>query len=174
MSDNVGKAAELVRAALKLLEIDTEQPGRRETPERWVKALREMTAGLREEPPELLPLFESHCGMNDIVTVKGIRFNSLCEHHLLPFSGEVDVTYVPTSYVVGLSKIPRTVLHYAKQPQLQEKLGHQIAHRLYHGIKGAQHVQVEIRAVHQCMTCRGVETDAVTHTTTRLGRLHAL
>lgn len=100
---------------------------------------------------------------NDLIIVKDIDFDSICEHHWLPFSGKVTVGYVPRDRVIGLSKIPRVVKYFSKKPQLQEQLTKEIGEYLYKLLE-PNALFVEIEATHQCVKCRGAESDCSTHT----------
>ena len=144
-------------AVVRLLEWIGEDPSReglRDTPRRVVKAFREMTAGLGRDPAEVLgTVFTESC--DEMVVVRGVRFSSMCEHHLLPFTGTATVGYVPDGRVVGLSKIPRLVELFARRPQLQERLTNQVASALMQHVR-PRGVGVVIRAHHSCMGCRGV------------------
>ena len=100
---------------------------------------------------------------SDIVIVKDIDFNSICEHHWLPFSGKVTVGYVPSDRVIGLSKIPRVVKYFSKKPQLQEQLTTEIGEFLLDLLK-PHALFIEVESTHQCVKCRGAESDCVTRT----------
>ena len=101
---------------------------------------------------------------SDMVIVKDIDFNSVCEHHWLPFSGKVTVAYIPNESVIGLSKIPRVVKYFSKQPTLQEKLTKDIADYLNKHIKPYM-IYVMAKSTHSCVKCRGAESDCETVTT---------
>lgn len=158
-------------SVVRLLEWIGEDPkreGLRDTPRRVVKAFREMTAGLYKTPAEVLGTTFSETS-DQMVVVRGIRFSSLCEHHLLPFSGTATVGYIPSGRVVGLSKIPRMVEIFAKRPQVQERLTNQIAAAMMEYLNPAG-VGVVISARHSCMGCRGaVQPDAEMVTSAMLG-----
>lgn len=135
-----------------------EDPGReglRDTPGRVARAFAEMTAGLREDvAPHLGRVFAE--GTDEVVVVRDIDFHSLCEHHLLPFSGRAHVAYLPADgRVVGLSKLARTVEVFARRPQVQERLTAQIADAIA-GHLGAAAVGVLVESEHLCMQVRGV------------------
>ncbi len=100
---------------------------------------------------------------SEMVIVKDIDFNSICEHHWLPFSGKVTVGYVPSSEVIGLSKIPRVVKYFSRKPQLQEKLTKEIGDFLV-DLLNPHALFVEVEATHQCVKCRGAESDCSTKT----------
>jgi GTP cyclohydrolase I len=155
---------------LRCIGEDPSRPGLIDTPRRWVKALREMTSGLTEDAESILGTsFEDECG--DAIWVTGIRFTSLCEHHLLPFSGSCVVAYAPSGRVVGLSKIPRLVSILARRPQLQERLTREVA-TILHRKAGAKGTAVAMRAHHSCMGCRGIrQADAEMVTSHRIGDL---
>lgn len=139
-----------------------------ETGQRWVRALDEMTKGYAENPKEILAK-RFGATYDEMVLLEGIAFNSLCEHHLMPFSGVAHVAYLPKDNVVGLSKLARLVECYAHRFQLQERLTEQIAKALMTELKplGAACI---IRAVHSCMACRGVKKTARMTTSCLLGR----
>ena len=160
-------------AVIRLLQWIGEDPtreGLRDTPKRVTKALREMTAGLRMDPKEALGTVFNESS-DQMVIVKGIRFSSLCEHHMLPFSGIATVGYIPNNKVIGLSKIPRLVGIFAKRPQVQERMTNQIAQTLMQELQPLG-TGVVIRAKHSCMGCRGVvQPDAEMITSSMLGCL---
>jgi len=143
-----------VRVLLECIGEDPTREGLRDTPARVVKALREMTAGLQQDPRDVLgTVFNEHS--DQMVVVRGIRFSSLCEHHLLPFHGTVTVGYIPAGRVIGLSKIPRLVQVFAKRPQVQERMTNQVAQALQDHLQ-CRGVGVVVKAHHACMGCRGV------------------
>lgn len=100
---------------------------------------------------------------SEMVVVKDIPFSSICEHHWLPFSGTVTVGYVPDKTVIGLSKIPRVVKYFSKKPQLQEQLTTEIGEYLFNLLNPVA-LFVECEAKHQCVMCRGAESDCSTVT----------
>jgi GTP cyclohydrolase I len=158
-------------AVVRLLEWIGENPNREglaDTPKRVVKAFREMTAGLGVEPSSVLGTVFNETS-DQMVVVRGIRFSSMCEHHLLPFTGTAAVGYVPDGRVIGLSKIPRLVEVFAKRPQVQERMTNQVADSLMKHLN-PKGVGVIIKAHHSCMGCRGVrQPDAEMITSCVLG-----
>lgn len=155
------RAKQAVRDLLMWVGEDPDRQGLRDTPERVVRALTEMTEGYRANPEWILSkVFEED--HDEMVVVRGIAFTSLCEHHLLPFSGTADVGYIPKiddegrGKVVGLSKIARLVECFARRLTIQERLTKQIASEIEKRL-GAIGVGVVIRASHSCMGCRGVK-----------------
>lgn len=153
-------------AVVRLLSFVGEDPNRDgllNTPTRVVKALREMTAGYQDDPKQILSTtFEQV--FDEMIVLKGIRFHSLCEHHLLPFSGTATVGYLPSDRVVGISKLARLVECFSKRLQIQERLTDQISGAIMEHL-AARGAGVVIRAKHHCMGCRGVkqpDTDMVT------------
>jgi len=133
---------------------DPAREGLRDTPRRVVKSLRELTSGSHEDIAAILgtTFEETH---RRAITVGPIRFSSTCEHHLLPFTGEAWISYLPEGRVVGLSKIPRLVEAVSRRLQLQERFTDQIAGALQEHLK-PRGVAVWVRAHHSCMGCRGV------------------
>jgi GTP cyclohydrolase I len=144
---------------------DPDRPGLLETPSRMSRAFEEFFSGYRQDPAQILAkTFDEIEGYDEMVVLRGIRFESHCEHHLAPIVGRAWVAYVPRGRVVGISKLARVVDAYAKRLQIQEKMTAQIAN----AIETALHpkgVGVIIKATHHCMTTRGVhkpDTDLVT------------
>lgn len=161
-------AEQAVAYLLTLLGEDPEREGLAATPSRVVRAFEEMLAGNDQQPAEILTTtFDEPC--DEIVLVTGIRFTSLCEHHLLPFVGTAAVGYLPDKRVVGLSKLPRLVECFARRLQVQERLTRQIAEAISVHLEPLG-VGVIIRAHHSCMGCRGVrQQDAEMVTSSMLG-----
>ena len=146
-----------VEALLRYLGEDPDREGLRETPHRVVKALRELTAGYRLDPVSILGThFEEES--DGLVVVKDIPFDSLCEHHILPFHGTVSIGYVPAGRVVGLSKLPRVVECFARRLQVQERMTRQNADAIMdHPTLKPEGVAVVVRGRHSCMAMRGVQ-----------------
>jgi GTP cyclohydrolase I len=144
---------------------DPDRPGLVETPARVARAFEEYFAGYAQDPELLLQkTFEEIAGYDEMVVLRGIDFESHCEHHLAPIIGRAWVAYVPRGRVVGISKLARVVETYAKRLQIQEKMTAQIADTIERVLKPAG-VGVIIKATHHCMTTRGVHkpgTDLVT------------
>lgn len=155
-SVDLPRAERAVRELLVALGEDPEREGLLDTPRRVARAYAEMFAGLREEPGvHLARQFSQEHAADDVVMLRGIEFSSVCEHHLLPFTGRAHVAYVPAhGTVTGLSKLARTVDVYARRPQMQERLTTQIADALVEHLdpKG---VAVVIEAEHTCLRLRG-------------------
>lgn len=150
------------------LGMDIKREGLVDTPKRMAKALAEMTEGYRIDEKEILDrtFEEDH---DEIVIVKNISITSLCEHHLLPFTGVAHVAYIPDGKVLGLSKIVRLLRVYSKRLQLQERLTSQVADTLMASLK-PKGVGVIIQAQHLCMGVRGVkDMDAATVTSAMRG-----
>lgn len=120
-----------------------------------------------EELNSRMKLFPNNYG-NDIIVIKDIEFDSVCEHHWLPFSGKVSVGYVPNKKVIGLSKVPRVVKYFSKKPQLQEQLTQEIGNYLFQLLEPYA-LYVIVEATHQCVKCRGAESDCSTVTSYRCG-----
>jgi GTP cyclohydrolase I len=129
----------------------------RDTPTRMLRALEDMTSGYEQDPREILRTdFESE-GYDQVIVVRGIPFASLCEHHVLPFTGTADVAYLPGDRIVGLSKIPRLVECFARRLQVQERLTRDIAGALQEHLD-PRGVMVVLRGTHSCMALRGVRS----------------
>lgn len=158
-----------VREILSAVGEDPEREGLKETPARVARALAEMLGGLREDAATHLGrVFAHDTSADDLVVVRGVEFASMCEHHLLPFTGTAHVAYLPDGgRVVGLSKIARTVDVFARRPQLQERLTAQIADAITLHL-GARAVAVAVRAEHACMRIRGARKQQAEMLTTAL------
>lgn len=148
--------AELVEALLVELGEDPRRAGLEATPERVARALRELTDGYGAKPEEVIADAVFDQDYDEMVVVKDISFFSLCEHHMLPFFGQVHVGYVPDGKVVGLSKIPRLVEVFSRRLQIQEQMTRQIAEAL-NDVVLPHGVGVVAEARHLCMEMRGVE-----------------
>jgi len=148
------KAERAVCDLLRALGVDPDTDGMRDTPARVARMYRELFSGLRQDPADLLGrTFD--VAYDEIVILRDIRFASMCEHHLLPFTGRAHVAYLPGERVVGLSKLARTVEAFARRPQIQERLTCQIADALMEHL-AARGALVVIDAEHLCMKIRGV------------------
>ncbi|WP_428304485.1 GTP cyclohydrolase I FolE [Lacipirellula sp.] len=143
-----------VREILFAVGEDPDREGLRETPARVARMYRELFSGLHTDPRIHLQKFFTE-KYDEMVLVKDISFNSMCEHHMLPFIGKAHIGYVPNGKVVGLSKLARVVEEISHRPQVQERMTEQIANLLVEelGVKG---VAVVIEAAHSCMSIRGV------------------
>ncbi len=126
------------------------------TPERFGKAMGFLLSGYESSPADVVGEGIFKAESSGVVSVNKIEFYSLCEHHMLPFWGEVSVAYYPTSKIIGLSKIPRLVDLFSRRLQVQEHLTHQVAQAL-HSLLQPRAVVVRISGKHLCMMMRGVE-----------------
>ena len=162
---NSADAERAFRDILRWIGEDPERDGLRETPARLVRAFEEYFSGYRQDPEHILGrTFEETDGYDEMVVLRGIPFESHCEHHVAPIIGRAWVAYVPGRRVVGISKLARVVQAYAKRLQIQERLTAQIANATNDVLK-PQGVAVLIKATHHCMSSRGVHlhgTDLVT------------
>jgi len=149
--------AELVESLLVELGEDPTRQGLKATPDRVSRALRELTDGYDVKPEEVIADAVFDQSYDEMVVVKDIPFYSLCEHHMLPFFGQVHVGYLPRGKVIGLSKIPRLVEVFSHRLQIQEQLTREIAEAL-NGALGPKGVGVVVEGRHLCMEMRGVET----------------
>ncbi len=143
-----------VREILAAVGEDPDREGLRETPARVARMYAELFSGLHDDPRHHLQKFFTE-KYDEVVLVKDISFNSMCEHHMLPFIGTAHVGYLPNGRVVGLSKIARVIEVVSKRPQVQERMTETIADLLVEELQ-AKGVAVVIEASHSCMTIRGV------------------
>ncbi len=161
-------AEEAVRTLIRWAGDDPTREGLLGTPDRVVRAWEEFFRGYNENPTEILArTFEEIEGYDEMVMLKDIRFESHCEHHLLPIIGKAHVAYLPDCRVVGISKLARLVDAYAKRMQIQEKMTAQIAAAI-EDVLQPKGVAVVIEAAHQCMTTRGVHKPGTTMVTSRM------
>lgn len=165
---------EAIRTIISWVGDDPLRQGLMETPARVVRAYDEAFSGYQQDPISMLQkTFDEIEGYDEMIVLRGIRFESHCEHHLAPIIGRAWVAYVPRGRVVGISKLARVVDAYAKRLQIQEKMTAQIANAISRALdpKG---VGVLIKATHHCMTTRGIKTpDADLVTSHMLGCLRA-
>lgn len=144
-----------VREILSAIGEDPDREGLQQTPARVARAYAELFAGLREDPRHHLDATFDE-GHKEMVILRDIPFASLCEHHLLPFTGVAHVGYIPQGRIVGLSKLARLVEGYARRPQVQERLTSEVADAIMEVLR-PDGCGVVVEAVHTCMTIRGVE-----------------
>ena len=160
------QAEEAVRTLLRWSGDDPTREGLLDTPERVVKAYREWFGGYAVDPGEYLQrTFEEVAGYDEMVVLRGIDFESHCEHHLAPIIGRAHVGYLPTDRVVGISKLARVVETFAKRLQVQEKLTAQIAQCIQDNLHPAG---VAVDPSHECMTTRGVHKRGVSMVTSQM------
>ena len=163
------RAAEAaVQTLLRWAGEDPQREGLRDTPKRVVNAYRDWFSGYHIDPADYLRrTFEEVGGYDEMVVLRDIEFESHCEHHMAPIIGRVHVGYLPTSKVVGISKLARVVEGYARRFQVQEKLTAQIAECITEVLK-PRGAGVVVDAVHLCMTTRGVHKRGVSMVTSRM------
>ncbi|MFT4554707.1 MAG: GTP cyclohydrolase I [Planctomycetaceae bacterium] len=143
-----------VREILEAVGEDPDRDGLLETPARVARMYAELFGGLHLDPGRhLKKVFQET--YDEMVLVRDISFNSMCEHHMLPFMGVAHVGYVPNGKVAGLSKLARVVEEVSKRPQVQERMTHQIADLMSTELD-AKGVIVVLEATHSCMTIRGI------------------
>ena len=143
-----------VREILAAVGEDPDREGLRETPARVARMYRELFSGLHSDPRVHLKKFFTE-KYDEMVLVKDIAFNSMCEHHMLPFIGKAHIGYIPSGKVVGLSKLARVVEEVSHRPQVQERMTEEIANLLIDELQ-VKGVAVVIEASHSCMAIRGV------------------
>lgn len=159
-----------IRQILEYMGEDPEREGLLKTPERVARAFEYMTKGYDQDPKEVInqAMFTEE-DYQEMVVVRDIDFYSMCEHHILPFSGRAHVAYIPRHHIVGLSKIPRLVEVFSRRLQVQERLTTQIANTIMEELNPLG-VGVIIRAEHLCMRMRGVEKqNSIVTTSAMLG-----
>ncbi len=166
---DLARIARAVREILAAVGEDPDREGLADTPARVARSYAELFAGLRDSAERHLSrVFEHAAPGDDLVVVRDIDFQSMCEHHLLPFRGKAHVAYLPSNgKVVGLSKIARTIDVFARRPQLQERLTANVADAIADHL-GARGVAVVMTAEHLCMQLRGARKQQADMVTTAL------
>jgi GTP cyclohydrolase I len=164
------EAREAVRTLIRWAGDDPSREGLMDTPQRVIDAYREFYAGYDEDPDAILAkTFEEVAGYDDIVLLRNMRFESHCEHHMVPIIGVAHIAYLPDKKVVGISKIARLLDVFAKRLQTQELMTQQIADVIERVLE-PRGVAIIIDANHECMSTRGVhKTDSSTLTTQMRG-----
>lgn len=161
-------AEEAVRTLIQWAGDDPNREGLLDTPARVVRAYEEFFAGYLEDPVQILSrTFSEVEGYDEMIVMQDIRFESHCEHHMVPVIGKAHVAYLPDRRVVGISKLARLVDIYARRLQIQEKMTVQIADTLNEVLQ-PKGVAVVIEAAHQCMTTRGVHKPGARLVTSRM------
>lgn len=145
---------EAVRTILAAVGEDPDRPGLADTPRRVAKMYAEMFEGLRVDPARHLHVTFPET-YDELVLVRDISFNSMCEHHLLPFNGVAHVAYLPNGRVTGLSKLARVVDEVARRPQVQERMTQTIADLIESELQTSG-TAVVVEAEHSCMSIRGI------------------
>lgn len=145
-----------IKAILELINEDPDREGLVDTPKRVAKMYKEIFSGYAIQDPKALLATTFNEDHKELVIVTNIPFYSHCEHHMVPFFGQVHIGYVPNGKVVGISKMARLVECFARRLQIQERMVTQIADTIDEALKPLG-VGVVIEAVHMCMTMRGVQ-----------------
>ncbi|HET9628314.1 MAG TPA: GTP cyclohydrolase I FolE [Novosphingobium sp.] len=159
---------EAIRTLIRWSGDDPSREGLIDTPRRVARAWREYCQGYGEDPAvHLSRIFEEVGGYNEVVLLKGIPFQSHCEHHMAPIIGTAAIAYLPRNHVVGISKLARVLHGFARRLQIQERLTAEVAQCIWDNLKPLG-VAVVIEASHACMTARGVRTPGVNMVTSRM------
>ena len=162
------QAEDAVRTLLRWSGEDPSREGLLETPKRVVEAYKDWFSGYAIDPRAYLRrTFEEMAGYDEMVVLRDIEFESHCEHHMAPIIGRAHVGYLPTSKVVGISKLARVVDVFARRFQVQEKMTAEIA-RCINDVLQPRGVGVVIEAVHECMTTRGIHKRGVSMITSKM------
>ena len=162
------EAENAFRTIIRWIGEDPDRDGLIETPDRLVRAYREYFAGYEEDPHEVLrKTFSEVDGYDELIVLRGVTFESHCEHHIAPIIGRVWAGYIPDKRVVGISKLARVVEIFSKRLQIQERLTAQIANAVDEVLKPAG-VAVVVKAAHHCMIDRGVRKRGADLVTSRM------
>lgn len=156
------------RTVLRWIGENPDRDGLKETPARVARAFKEYFSGYAQDPEAILrKTFEETDGYDEMVVLRGIPFQSHCEHHMAPIVGRAWVAYVPRQRVVGISKLARLVEAFSRRLQIQERMTAQIANTIERVLE-PQGVAVMIKATHHCMTARGVNKHGADLVTSRM------
>ena len=162
------EAIDAVRTLIRWAGDDPDREGLLETPDRVVRSYVEFFSGYGQDPNEILAkTFSEVDGYDEMIVMNDIRFESHCEHHMVPIIGKAHIGYLPDKRVVGISKLARLVDVYARRLQIQEKMTVQIADTLQEVLQ-PKGVGVVVEAAHQCMTTRGVHKPGAALVTSRM------
>src|SRR5690606_36474070 len=157
---------------IALLGENPEREGLLKTPERMAKAMQYITQGYQLNAHAILNSAKFHVPVSEMIVVKDIELFSMCEHHMLPFSGKAHIAYIPNGWITGLSKIARVVDVYARRLQVQERLTVEIMNAIKETLNPLG-VAVVIEAQHLCMMMRGVQKqNSITTTSAFDGEFH--
>ncbi len=153
------EAQKAIRTLLEYIGENPDRDGLKMTPHRVIKSYSELYSGYSMNIDEILSTkFFDIAEFHDFIVLKDIRFKSTCEHHMLPIVGKVDIAYMPSNAVVGISKLARVVEVFARRLQIQEKMTAQIAESIQKHLN-PEGVAVRVAATHFCMSARGVQQD---------------
>jgi GTP cyclohydrolase IA len=162
------EAEEAIRTLIRWAGDDPSREGLLGTPDRVARAYEEFFSGYETDPVEFLKrTFEETAGYDEMVVLRDIRFESHCEHHMVPIIGRAHIAYLPNKRVVGISKLARVLDTYSHRLQIQEKMTAQIANTIDEVLQ-PKGVAVVIDAAHQCMTTRGVHKPGMSMITSRM------
>lgn len=162
------QAEDAVRTLLRWSGEDPQREGLLDTPGRVVRAYEDWFSGYALDPDDYLArTFEEVCGYDEMIVLRGIHFESHCEHHMAPIIGRAHVGYIPNGKVVGISKLARVVDAYARRFQVQEKMTAQIANCIERALQ-PKGVGVVVEGAHECMTTRGIHKRGVSMVTSKM------
>ncbi|KAK4210634.1 putative gtp cyclohydrolase [Rhypophila decipiens] len=168
-TDRFNNIKAAVETILQSVGEDPYRPGLLDTPKRFAKAMMDFTQGYGQDVRDIVNNAIFNENHNEMVLVKNIDISSLCEHHLVPFTGKMHIGYVPNNRVIGLSKLPRIAQMFSRRLQVQERLTRQVAETIVETLQ-PQGVAVVMESSHLCMVTRGVQQySAVTVTSCMLG-----
>ncbi|MDX1916794.1 MAG: GTP cyclohydrolase I FolE [Rickettsiaceae bacterium] len=158
------EVVEAIKTIFKFIGEDPEREGLQETPKRVIKSYEEIFAGYNQDPKEILQtIFFEKANFHDFVILKNIKFKSMCEHHMLPIIGSVDIAYIPKDSIVGISKLARIVEVFARRLQIQERMTSEIADAIQYQLQPLG-VAVKVSGLHHCMIMRGVNQETLMET----------
>jgi len=152
---DLDRIAQGIRLILEGIGEDPDRPGLRDTPRRVARMYAELCGGLGLDVSKIMKVLPGET-YSEVILLRDIPFHSICEHHLLPFTGRAHIAYLPDQKICGVSKLARVLEAFARRPQIQERLSAQVADQVERSL-GARGVAVVLEAEHLCMTVRGVQ-----------------
>jgi GTP cyclohydrolase I len=154
------QAEQAIKTILEYIGEDPSREGLKNTPTRVIRSFDEIYSGYKVNPESMLEtIFLEKANFHDFIILKDIKFKSVCEHHMLPIIGTVDIAYIPGDSIVGISKLARVVEVISRRLQIQEKFTSEIAETIQRKLKPLG-VAVKVSAIHHCMLMRGVNQDS--------------
>ncbi|MFA5989303.1 MAG: GTP cyclohydrolase I FolE [Sphingomonas sp.] len=162
------EVSDAIKTLIRWAGDDPDREGLVDTPRRVARAWKEYCQGYDDDPAaHLSRVFEEVGGYDEIIVLKDIPFQSHCEHHMAPIIGRAHIAYLPSNWVVGISKLARVLHAYARRLQVQERLTAEVANCIWENLRPLG-VAVVIEASHACMSARGVRTPGVSMMTSRM------
>ncbi len=158
------EAIKAIRTIFEFIGEDPDREGLLKTPTRVMESYKEIFSGYKIDPALVLQtIFFEKANFHDLIVLKDIKFKSMCEHHMLPIIGHVDIAYIPRDSIVGISKLARVVEIFARRLQIQERMTSEIADAIQSQLNPLG-VAIKVSGLHHCMAMRGVNQESIMET----------